>query len=171
MTGQCLRTLVHEDNPAVTNVCFSPNGRFILAFNLDNCIRLWDYISGSVKKTYQGHTNQSFAIGGCFGVLDGEAFIASASEDGDVILWDVKNKEVLQRVHGHEGVCFWVDVHGETMATAGQDGSVRVYRHIKQSGEVNGNGTRELSKPPSQGMLQGELPIRQDDVKVEDAMS
>ncbi|KAK4078534.1 uncharacterized protein Triagg1_2865 [Trichoderma aggressivum f. europaeum] len=171
MTGQCLRTLVHEDNPAVTNVCFSPNGRFILAFNLDNCIRLWDYISGSVKKTYQGHCNQSFAIGGCFGVLDGEAFIASASEDGDVILWDVKNKELLQRVHGHEGVCFWVDVHGETMATAGQDGSVRVYRHIKQSGEVNGNGTRESSKPPSQGILQGELPIRQDDVKLEDAMS
>ncbi|KAL6696397.1 WD40-repeat-containing domain protein, partial [Trichoderma pleuroticola] len=170
MTGQCLRTLVHEDNPAVTNVCFSPNGRFILAFNLDNCIRLWDYISGSVKKTYQGHCNQSFAIGGCFGVLDGEAFIASASEDGDVILWDVKNKELLQRVHGHEGVCFWVDVHGETMATAGQDGSVRVYRHIKQSSEVNGNGARELSKPPSQGVLQGELPIRQDDVKLEDAM-
>ncbi|KAL7936085.1 WD40-repeat-containing domain protein [Trichoderma chlorosporum] len=171
MTGQCLRTLVHEDNPAVTNVCFSPNGRFILAFNLDNCIRLWDYISGSVKKTYQGHCNQSFAIGGCFGVLEGEAFIASASEDGDVILWDVKNKEVLQRVHGHDGVCFWVDVHGETMATAGQDGSVKVYRHIKQAGEVNGNGTRSESKPPIQGVLQGELPIRQDDVKLEDAIS
>lgn len=170
-TGQCLRTLVHEDNPAVTNVCFSPNGRFVLAFNLDNCIRLWDYVSGSVKKTYQGHCNKSFAIGGCFGVLDGEAFIASASEDGDVLLWDVKSKEVLQRVHGHEGVCFWVDVHGETMVTAGQDGSVKVYRHLRHSGEINGNGTKTESKAPGQGMLQGELPIRQDDVKVEDAIS
>ncbi|RFU71888.1 will die slowly [Trichoderma arundinaceum] len=167
-TGQCLRTLVHEDNPAVTNVCFSPNGRFVLAFNLDNCIRLWDYVSGSVKKTYQGHLNEKFAIGGCFGVLDGEAFIASASEDGDVILWDVTNKAVLQRVQGHKGVCFWVDVHGETMATAGQDGSIKVYRHVRNADGVNGNGTNH-SDPAGQGMLQGELPIRQDDIKLEDA--
>lgn len=150
----------------MTNVCFSPNGRFVLAFNLDNCIRLWDYVSGSVKKTYQGHRNEKFAIGGCFGVLNGEAFIASASEDGDVILWDVKSKKVLQRVQGHTGVCFWVDVHGETMATAGQDCSVRVYRHVGDP-EVNGNGAVD-SNPPGQGMLQ-ELPIRQDDVKLEDA--
>jgi COMPASS component SWD3 len=73
-------------------------------------------------------------------------------------------------VQGHKGVCFWVDVHGETMATAGQDGSVKVYRHIGPSEEVNGNGTRSDSKPPPQGVLQGELPIRQDDVKLEDAL-
>ncbi|KAG6032468.1 hypothetical protein E4U19_007455 [Claviceps sp. Clav32 group G5] len=130
-TGQCLRTLVHEDNPAVTNVCFSPNGRFVLAFNLDNCIRLWDYVAGTVKKTYQGHRNEKYAIGGCFGVLHGEPFVASASEDGDIVLWDVRNKEVLQRVQtGHQGVCFWVDVNGETMASAGQDHCVRLYRHV-----------------------------------------
>ena len=66
-TGQCLRTLVHEDNPGVANVCFSPNARFVLAFTLDNCVRLWDYVAGSVKKTYQGHRNERFAVGGCFG--------------------------------------------------------------------------------------------------------
>jgi COMPASS component SWD3 len=138
---------VHEDNPAVTNVCFSPNGRFVLAFNLDNSIRLWDYVSGSVKKTYQGHTNKGFSIGGCFGVLsdtdDGiakedadhggtrrQAFIASASEDGDIVMWDVESKQVIQRIEGaHKGVCFSVDVHGGTMVSAGQDGLIKVFRH------------------------------------------
>ncbi|KAL2165503.1 hypothetical protein VTH06DRAFT_803 [Thermothelomyces fergusii] len=157
-TGQCLRTLVHEDNPAVTNVCFSPNGRFVLAFSLDSCIRLWDYVSGSVKKTYQGHANQGYSIGGCFGVLsdrddddddddlaaeDGagggdvrqQAFITSASEDGDIVMWDVKTKEVLQRIKAaHKGVCFWVDVHGGTMVSAGQDGSIKVFRHRPRRG-------------------------------------
>lgn len=133
-TGQCLRTLVHEDNPAVTNVCFSPNGRFVLASSLDNCIRLWDYVAGSVKKTYQGHVNEKFAVGGCFGVLDGEPFVASGSEDGGVVLWDVKSKAVIQRVEGHRGVCFWVDVHGETVVSAGQDHTVRVYRHVRGEG-------------------------------------
>lgn len=166
-TGQCLRTLVHEDNPAVANVCFSPNGRFVLAFNLDNCIRLWDYVAGSVKKTYQGHKNEKFAIGGCFGVLNDEPFIASASEDGSIVLWDVKSKEILQRVEGHkgQGVCFWVDVHGETMASAGQDGTVKVYRHIGNREGVNG----KVTEKEKEEALKVELPIRQDDVKMEDS--
>ncbi|KAF4335275.1 WD repeat-containing protein [Fusarium beomiforme] len=146
-TGQCLRTLVHEDNPAVANVCFSPNGRFVLAFNLDNCIRLWDYVSGTVKKTYQGHINEKFAVGGCFGVLDGAAFIASASEDGSIVMWDVVSKTILQRVEGHNGVCFWVDVHGETMVTGGQDNMVKVYRHIRDTKKVNGD-TGDVDKEP-----------------------
>ncbi|KID90234.1 will die slowly [Metarhizium guizhouense ARSEF 977] len=166
-TGQCLRTLVHEDNPAVTNVCFSPNGRFVLAFNLDNCIRLWDYVAGTVKKTYQGHRNEKFAIGGCFGVLDGEPFIASASEDGDVILWNVKNKEILQRIStGHKGVCFWVDVNGEILASAGQDHTIRVYKHVREGGVTNGSMRSEVEMTSK---LKGELPIRQEDIKLEDA--
>jgi COMPASS component SWD3 len=165
-TGQCLRTLVHEDNPAVTNVCFSPNGRFVLAFNLDNCIRLWDYVAGTVKKTYQGHRNEKFAIGGCFGILDDEPFIASASEDGDVVLWDVKNKDVLQRIPtGHRGVCFWVDVHGATMASAGQDHSIRVYKHVREG--VVADGDLDGLEAEAAGKLQSELPIRQEDVKLE----
>ncbi|KAK4231810.1 WD40-repeat-containing domain protein [Podospora fimiseda] len=146
-TGQCLRTLVHEDNPAVTNVCFSPNGLFVLAFNLDNSLRLWDYVKGSVKKTYQGHKNEGFSIGGGFGVLtdaddgykveeDGDhkirsrPFIVSASEDGDIVIWDVVKKDIIQRItQAHKGVCFWVDVNGGTMASCGQDNVVRLFRH------------------------------------------
>lgn len=172
-TGQCLRTLVHEDNPAVANVCFSPNGRYVLAFNLDNCIRLWDYVAGSVKKTYQGHKNEKFAVGGCFGVLDGSPFIASASEDGDIVLWDVISKVVLQRVQGHkEGVCFWVDVHGDTMVSAGQDHTIRVYRHVGESravADTNGelsNGVNGVL-PAKAEEFAGTLPIRQEDVKME----
>src|SRR3954466_13989219 len=84
-TGQCLRTLVHEDIPAVTNVCFSPNGRFVLAFSLDSSIRPWDYVSGSVKKTYQGHTNKGPSIGGCFGVLTDrdDGVVGDDAEDDD----------------------------------------------------------------------------------------
>ena len=96
---------------------------------MDSCLRLWDYVSGTVKKTYSGHKNEGFSIGGCFGSVDGEPFIAAPSEDGEIVLWDVKNKEVVQRIDGHTGVCFWVDVHKDIMASAGQDGRIRVYKH------------------------------------------
>lgn len=83
-------------------------------------------------------------------------------------MWDVVSKEVLQRVEGHnKGVCFWVDVKGDTMVTAGQDCTVRVYKH------------RRTDEQPTNGLVNGEgkdgegaameLPIRQEDVKMEDS--
>jgi COMPASS component SWD3 len=147
-------------------VCFSPNGRFILAFNLDNCIRLWDYIAGSVKKTYQGHVNEKYAVGGCFAVLEGQPFIVSASEDGGIVLWNVQSKDIIQRIEGHKGVCFWVDVHGDTMVSAGQDHTIRVYRHVGDKAETNGIG--KLGDTNGD-VLQTELPLRQDVIKREDA--
>ncbi|KAM0329936.1 hypothetical protein ACHAQA_004103 [Verticillium albo-atrum] len=194
-TGQCLSTLVHEDNPAVTAVCFAPNSRFVLAFNLDNCIRLWDYVAGTVRKTYQGHKNAGFAVGGCFGLLplaggasqqdqQEGAFVASASEDGDVVLWDVSSKEIVQRIHAHPGlVCFWVDVRGDTMVTAGQDGSLRVFTHVSEvaaaanvgeaaaavltNGDANGhveNGVTPL--PAVEASRSAEPPIKMEDEDV-----
>ncbi|KAI2470003.1 WD40 repeat-like protein [Annulohypoxylon bovei var. microspora] len=191
-TGQCLRTLVHEDNPPVTSVCFAPNGRYVLAFSMDSCLRLWDYVSGTVKKTYQGHQNSGFSIGGCFGTVssppsDGSeggstmAFIAAPSEDGAVVLWDVKTKEVVQRIDGaHDGVCFWVDVHGDTMVSAGKDGRIKVYKH-RGPGIANGeaeagakiNGVAAIAAKDAEGGADGGVsgsisPLKDEDVKKEE---
>jgi COMPASS component SWD3 len=53
----------------------------------------------------------------------------SGSEDGDIIFWDVRSKEVAQKVSGHEGVVCWVDtspVPG-TLVSGGLDGTVRIW--------------------------------------------
>jgi COMPASS component SWD3 len=141
--------MVHEDNPKVLSLCFTPNGNLLLAWTDDNCARLWDPKwgpnQGIVKKTYQGHANSRFAITGCFGSTDdpaaenvdpetGEleqlAFIASASEDGDIVMWDVRSKEVVQRIDkAHDGVCFGVHVVEDCMVSAGQDHIVHVWRN------------------------------------------
>ncbi|KAJ2981527.1 hypothetical protein NUW58_g6665 [Xylaria curta] len=165
-TGQCLRTLVHEDNPPITSVCFAPNGRYVLAFSMDSCLRLWDYVSGTVKKTYSGHKNEGFSIGGCFGSVDGEPFIAAPSEDGDIVLWDVGNKEVVQRIKGHTGVCFWVDVCDDIMVSAGQDGKIRVYKH------QNPNAPKEINDVAVVNEALGDLmvtdpPLKNEDIKKE----
>ena len=43
LSGQCLKTLIDDDNPPVSFVKFSPNGKYILAATLDNTLKLWDY--------------------------------------------------------------------------------------------------------------------------------
>jgi len=153
-TGQCLRTLVHEDNASVTSVLFSPNGKYILAWTLDNCIRLWDYIEGKGRcvKTYQGHANSSYSLSGAFGTYNApgsampHAFVASGSEDGEVVLWDVGTKKVLQRLEGHEGVVLSVDCHpcDQAMVSAGLDGVVRVWQDGGRPGlcEDKANGAK-----------------------------
>jgi COMPASS component SWD3 len=153
---------------------------------MDSCLRLWDYVSGTVKKTYSGHKNEGFSVGGCFGSVDGEAFIAAPSEDGEIVLWDVKSKDVVQRIqNAHEGVCFWVDVWQDVMVSAGQDGKIKVYKHKsinshdssrattnekqdkdqdqdQEKGRVNGS-----SETPAEGNIT-DPPIESDDVKMED---
>ena len=77
-SGQCLKTLIDDDNPPVSFVKFSPNGvyqrshkkkvpaaienptvnisgKYILAGTLDNTLKLWDYSKGKCLKTYTGH--------------------------------------------------------------------------------------------------------------------
>ncbi|KAE8442835.1 hypothetical protein EG329_002807 [Mollisiaceae sp. DMI_Dod_QoI] len=149
-TGQCLRTLVHEDNAPVTTVRFSPNGRYILAFTLDSCVRLWDYVSGTVKKTYQGHVNKKYSLGGAFGVSGSDGFIVSGSEDGDIVFWDVRTKDVVQRAaQAHEGVVCWVDTSPGSDAkvvSGGLDGTVKIWVNVPEDAEIGGMNGLKLER-------------------------
>jgi COMPASS component SWD3 len=155
-----LKTLVHEDNAPVTSVRFSPNGKYVLAATLDSCLRLWNYVEGRCVKTYQGHRNEKYSIGVCFGTYTAEvggeeqkertgadeqqkqwALAACGSEDGSTVLWDVNSKEILQRLQGHEGVVLGVDVCAQdgAVATCGIDKTIKIYRRRRQAGSaVNG---------------------------------
>lgn len=128
-SGQCLRTIVHEDNAGVVSVKFSPNGKYVLAWTLDGCIRLWDYVTGLCKKTYQGHVNNRYSISGAFGVYGSGAFIVSGSEDGKIVLWDTKSKEILQKLDAHDGVVLSVDTHPASgrIVSCGLDKKIRVW--------------------------------------------
>lgn len=133
-TGQCLRTLVHEDNPPVSSVKFSPNGKYVLAWSHDDCVRLWDYVEGKCIKTYQGHRNKKYSLCGTFGVYGGRtardeeqgttstattatapnaepiaAFAVSGSEDSKIICWDVVSKRILQAISNHRDIVLAVD--------------------------------------------------------------
>ncbi|CAO2654463.1 Nn.00g111960.m01.CDS01 [Neocucurbitaria sp. VM-36] len=153
-TGQCLRTLVHEDNAPVSSVIFSPNGKYVLAWTLDSCVRLWNYIEGKGKcvKTYQGHLNKNYSLSGAFGTYAAPsasqeyAFIASGSEDGSVVLWDVSSKNVLQRLEGHSDAVLAVDTHPteKLIASAGLDRTVRVWKASTTAAPSVGEETERL---------------------------
>jgi COMPASS component SWD3 len=81
----------------------------------------------------------------------GKAMVASGSEDGAIVLWDVNSKAVLQRLEGHEGPVMGVDVDasGTKIVSCGMDKTIRLWRDsrraggksaksVKDTGDVNG---------------------------------
>lgn len=86
------------------HVRFSPNGKFVLASTLDNTIRLWNFHTSRVLKTYTGHTNSAYCIFSGFSVTGTGKWIVSGSEDHRVYLWDLQTREVVQKLEGHRDV-------------------------------------------------------------------
>lgn len=180
-SGQCLRTIVHEDNAKVAYVKFSPNGKYIAAWTVDSCVRLWDFVKGECKKTYQGHQNKKFSIGGAFGVWEEEAFLVSPSEDGRILFWDVKNKEILQDIKAHDDVvmCLHVEPSTGNIVSCDKSGYIKVWEPATEdeapegqiNGVTNGMGNVKLvngSREGSEGHISSDDEEMPDDEEMED---
>jgi WD40 repeat protein len=81
---------------------------------------------------------------GCFG-LNGE--IISGSENGELVVWDVGSKDVIQRWQGHNDVVLGVDfcrTDGRKLASCSADGSVKLWRGVSSDEEAPGNEDKDL---------------------------
>jgi COMPASS component SWD3 len=82
--------------------------------------------------------NEKYSIGGAFGVCEGRAFIVSGSEDGNLVFWDVKSKEVLKTAKAHKDVVLGVDTHpfDETIVSCSLDGTIVIWRNEDEEAET-----------------------------------
>ena len=83
-------------------VKFSPNGKFVLACTLDSALRLWNVSSdGKCSKTYRGHVNSKFCCFADYNVSNpNRQSIVSGSEDGNIYLYGMQDKEKKQVLAG-----------------------------------------------------------------------
>ncbi|MGD2076853.1 MAG: LuxR C-terminal-related transcriptional regulator, partial [Chloroflexota bacterium] len=90
-TGEVVREFADEHIDAITDITFSPDGRFIASADRGTVVKLWDVVHNQSMATFPGHDGPVSDI--AFSP-DG-AWLATASDDGLVRLWALD--DVLQK--------------------------------------------------------------------------
>ena len=124
-TQKLTRTLPgHEDT--VSQIKYSPDGKFIASASWDTTIKLWDVESGNLINTLQGHKSgiNSIAFSN-----DGQTLI-SGSEDKTIKLWSLEDKPKLTKtLKGHTDSIKTVIVSSDSklIASAGYDNKIMLW--------------------------------------------
>ncbi|MBX3420905.1 MAG: serine/threonine protein kinase [Pirellulaceae bacterium] len=107
------------------------NLSFVGAGDGDYAIRIFDRAEGKITRLLAGHTDWTTKLD----VSADGLYLASASLDGNVKLWQIETGECLQTFIGHHGPVTDVVFGSSTvLASAGQDGSVKLWH--TETGEM-----------------------------------
>ncbi|XP_037879958.1 WD repeat-containing protein 26 homolog [Glossina fuscipes] len=120
--------VLRETHPIMT---FSVNSADRLALlNISNQgLHLWDIEDKCLVRRFQGIRQSNFAIHSCFGGVN-ESFVASGSEDKNVVIWHIKREEPLAKLSGHTktvNCVSWNPAYPSLLASASDDATVRIW--------------------------------------------
>ncbi len=128
--AQPAASLLHEQDLAnVSDVAFSPDGRFLAAAGAEKVVQLWDATTYQKVRTLRGHDALVTKI--AFG--PDSTRVVSASSDSTVRIWNVETGEELETLRGHTADVNSVayDAGGRRIVSAGSDGTVRIWDATK----------------------------------------
>jgi len=134
--GKLLHTMKkHTD--WVTAVAYSPDGKYLATSDRNGGIVVWEGSTGKEFNTLPGHKVMVTALAFMTGV------VASASEDGKVSLWDVKENKEIKSWTAHAGGAAWVDFSPDgRLVSCGRD---KIAKAWDQTGKELGKMTEPFA--------------------------
>ena len=124
------RSFLAGHRHAVNTLSFSGNGKLLASGGADQVIKLWDYAARKEERTLRG-------AGAFLALATNPALTILAAGDADVIsVWSTRDGKLLGILRGYKGpvrsLAFSLD--GKTLASAGDDGNVRLCESSRQRG-------------------------------------
>lgn len=92
-------------------------------------IRLWCLRTRSLIRSFFGSMHSEFVITSSFGGFNGN-FVASGSEDENVVIWNADRSEPVRCLKGHTGTVnavSWNPKHHGMLASGSDDGTIRIW--------------------------------------------
>ena len=111
---------------SITDLAFSPEGRYLASVGLDRTAKVWDVETGTQLLDIDIFLNYVLTVDWSW---DGSQF-ATAGADGRAIVWDRATGREVVRFEGHQhGTVLSLDYSpdGTHIVTSGRDGSVRAW--------------------------------------------
>jgi WD40 repeat protein len=94
--GICLKTIVLEKSPSISNASFLPDMKHLLISTLNNQIQVTDLYREEEVTKFQGHLNSNFLLDTKFMEIEDEIYLLSGSEDFAFYVWEVSdNSNIL----------------------------------------------------------------------------
>jgi WD40 repeat protein len=89
----------------------------------ENILRLWDFWSGQMIGTFQGHTARVMAVE----IMPNGHRAVSASLDGTLRLWDLESGQMIRTFQGHSAEVWAMAItpDGHRTVSASRDKTVR----------------------------------------------
>lgn len=84
---------------AVSSVCFSPDGRYVLSGSEDASVKLWEIPTGHCVRTFEGHTEAVTAVS--MVITENSLLGLSGSKDHTVKVWDVETGQCQYTFQAH----------------------------------------------------------------------
>ncbi|KAG0272345.1 Guanine nucleotide-binding protein G(I)/G(S)/G(T) subunit beta-2, partial [Linnemannia exigua] len=110
----------------VLSVAFSPNSKQIAAAGTDGVVRLWS-LDGSIVRNLKRHYDYVNCV--TYSPDDKVSHLASVSDDGTILLWDVESGEAIFTLKSHNGrvLSAAFSPNGRILVTGGSDNTVRLW--------------------------------------------
>jgi WD40 repeat protein/cellulose biosynthesis protein BcsQ len=116
-------------NGTVNTVCFSPDGQEIATAGDDRIIKLWN-LNGTIRKSYPAYPTESIRSL-CYqpasGVSQKDRLMATASDDGGVLIWTREHPEQMRLEHGGRVRAVSFSADGKYLASGGSDQMIKIW--------------------------------------------